>query len=103
MIEKETQLKMDASHTINVQYLQSLDYDHEMAPASGKMTVDGKEYKTESVNDQVGLKDALVPKNTTNTTKKKKGKKDEKEASELKRNTSRDVEDKKEPSFLEIE
>merc|ERR1719269_123307 len=60
--------KMDSSHTINVQYLQSLDYDREMAPASGKITVNGNEINAYAVNDQVGLQDQLVPVNESNAT-----------------------------------
>lgn len=62
---KELSAKMDAKHSISVQYLQSLDYDKEIAPSDGKMTINGKTIDTEAVNDQVGLADAPVQSNTT--------------------------------------
>jgi hypothetical protein len=97
MMEKEINGDhIDSQHSISVQYLQSLDYDHEMAPATGKMTVDGKEYNTYSVNDQVGLQDMLVP---ANKTEKKGG--NTTDLPEMTRNKSRD--ETETPSFVELQ
>jgi hypothetical protein len=71
LAKMELDKKMDSKHSINVQYLQSLDYDRELSPASGKITVNGKEMDSQAVNDQVGLVDAVVKSDKTGKDERK--------------------------------